>query len=646
MARARRSTRSHPAEAGAELIVISRPAAGLRIHSGGDEIASISGADTAPLRRVLKGGVRLVPLFGDEERLIAQEAAVASVTGTAGPELARFYHVEAPASRLNALAEELRRQPTIEAAYIKPAAEPPSLTPPAAESADAPPVTPDFIASQGYLGAAPGGIEALWAHGQPGGKGQSVRIIDIEGAWRFSHEDLKQVQGGMVGGTASPDLGWRDHGTAVIGEFGGDENGIGIVGISPRANTRAISIFGANQGSSKAIVQAANLLSAGDIILIELHRPGPRHNFQSRPDQKGYIAIEWWEDDYAAIRYATNKGVIVVEAAGNGGENLDDAIYSVRPAGFPATWTNPFNRSNRDSRAIMVGAGAPPPGTHGRSHGPDRSRLDFSNYGALIDAQGWGREVTTTGYGHLQKGNDEDFWYTDQFSGTSSASPIVVGAVACVEGNRKAKGLAVLTPLQVRNKLRTTGSPQQDAPGRPATQRIGNRPNLKQLLGISAKSLKVEKLEFKEGKSEMKEGKSEIKENKQELKELKQEIKEGKREKIEKVELKEGKSEFEKKFEKFFEGFGGLLKGMGGFGASGPSGQGGDLDTRLAGLEAAVSQLAHFINSALRPDLSQGALSQEEDVAAMRSELDQAESEAKSYKDAKDAKELDKPSEG
>ena len=90
--------------------------------------------------------------------------------------------------------------------------------------------------------------------------------------------------------------------------------------------------------------------------------------------------------------------------------------------------------------AIVVGAGAPPPGTHGRDHGPDRSRLDFSNWGALIDAQGWGREVTTCGYGDLQGGTNEDLWYTDTFSGTSSASPIVTGAIACVQGMAKAQG--------------------------------------------------------------------------------------------------------------------------------------------------------------------------------------------------------------
>ena len=57
----------------------------------------------------------------------------------------------------------------------------------------------------------------------------------------------------------------------------------------------------------------------------------------------GFIAIEWWPDDFAAIRYAVEKGIVVVEAAGNGFQNLDAAIYGVRPAGFPASWTNPFN---------------------------------------------------------------------------------------------------------------------------------------------------------------------------------------------------------------------------------------------------------------------------------------------------------------
>ena len=631
------ATRPRPVAEGAELIVIAKPAAAIRSRRGGADVESMSGMDVRELSRVLGDQVRLIPLFGNEDRTIARAAGTAAETGRGGPDLSVFYKIEAPANRLARLADELRELETVEAAYVKPPAEPPWINddqPP--DPGDAPPVTPSFAASQIYLGASPAGIEALWAHGQPGGRGNGIRIIDIEGAWRFDHEDLTQVQGGVVGGTQSSDIGWRNHGTAVIGVFGGDENGLGVTGISPSSNTRAISVFGTGQSSAKAIRDAADLLAAGDIILIELHRPGPRHNFQSRPDQLGYIAVEWWEDDWAAIRYASNRGVIVVEAAGNGAENLDDAIYAVKPTGFPTAWTNPFNRANRDSGAIVVGAGAPPSGTHGRDHGPDRSRLDFSNYGALADAQGWGREVTTTGYGVLQGGSDERLWYTDQFSGTSSASPIVVGAIACLQGHRKARGQALLTPAQVRNKLRTTGTPQTDAPGRPATQRIGNRPNLRSLLGVVkpikevAKEIKAEKLETKEVVKEKPE-KAEIKESK-ETKE-KVEIKEVAKEKVEiKEQLeKQFDKQVDKQLEKQFE-----KQREGGFGGGAPADP---LEARLGALEAAVAQIAHFISSELRPDLSRGALTGEDDLAAAGQQLD-AEGRA-----AKDLKDAEKPGE-
>ncbi len=181
------------------------------------------------------------------------------------------------------------------------------------------------------------------------------------------------------------------------------------------------------------------------------------------------------------------KGQIVVEAAGNGFQNLDDPIYDTRPTGFPTSWRNPFNPSNPSSGAVVVGAGAPPPNTHGADWGPDRSRLDFSNYGRRVDVQGWGREVTTTGYGDLQGGLNEDLWYTDHFSGTSSASPVVVGALAGTQGVLRARGHIRMTSEQARALLRATGSPQQDAPTRPASERIGNRPNLRELIPAAAR---------------------------------------------------------------------------------------------------------------------------------------------------------------
>jgi Subtilase family/Repeat of unknown function (DUF5648) len=438
-------------------------------------------SEVAPLSRVLRGsGASLQPLFRAQSR-VAQSLGPSAHAGAPSHELAVFHRVQAPERGLDELAEQLRSLDVIEAAYVKPPAALPQINDMTPSDEPLPPLTADFSARQLYLQAAPAGVNAVHAWTFPGGRGQNVGVIDIEGAWRFSHEDLQQNQGGVIGGTPSSDLGWRNHGTAVIGVIGGDDNGLGITGIAPDANVRAISIFGA-LGSAAAIRQAADRLNPGDVILIELHRPGPRFGFQLRNDQRGFIAVEWWPDDLAAIQYATSRGVIVVEAAGNGAENLDDAIYDTPDTGFPASWTNPFNRSNRDSGAIIVGAGAPPPGTHNRNHGPDRSRLDFSNYGAMVDVQGWGREVTTCGYGDIQGGNDEDLWYTDTFSGTSSSSPVVVGSLACIEGVLRAHGQTPLTPPQARDLLRATGSPQQDAPGRPATQRIGNRPDLQQAI--------------------------------------------------------------------------------------------------------------------------------------------------------------------
>lgn len=463
------------------LIVVAKPDAGLRATPQG--VTAVSGADISPLTRLLDAqGLTLEPLFGmSEDRLRAQVASVSAETGEDVPDLSVYYRLELPSGQSEeqamALAESLRHQEMIDGAYFQPPAGLPVVAlRPEVVLEPSLPVTPNFVDRQGYLDPAPGGIDAEYAWTLSGGRGAGVRIIDIEGAWRFSHEDLGMNLGGIIGGVHTPDGAWRNHGTAVIGEIGGDINAIGITGICPDANVRAVSVFrnaALTYNLPEALRQAADSLGPGDIILIEQQYGHP---------SKGWTTVEWWPAEFDAIRYAVSKGVIVVEAAGNGGNNLDDAVYNTPITGFPASWTNPFNRSNRDSGAVVVGAGAPPPGTHGRDHGPDRSRLGFSNYGSMVDTQGWGLEVTTSGYGDLQGGANEDLWYTDTFSGTSSASPIVVGALGCVQGILLARGRIRLSPSRARQLLRATGSPQQDAPGVPSTQRIGTRPNLRQLI--------------------------------------------------------------------------------------------------------------------------------------------------------------------
>jgi hypothetical protein len=620
-------------EEGSELIVVVQPDANLR--SAGKSVSSGGNRKVAGLNSILsKSDASFTPLFQSLGRRRLMSGASTEAFENAGITPGSFYKIDT-ADNLNKVAEAMLNDGIVEAAYIKPPSEPPviideHMAPPDL-SEDAPPVTPSFIGRQLYLEAAPGGINARHAWLYAGGKGNNVRIIDIEGAWRYSHEDLVAVQGGVIGGTQSTDIRWRDHGTAVIGVFGGDENAIGVTGICPNANSRAISIFGTGQSSSKAIVDAANALSAGDIILLELHRPGPRHNFAGRDDQLGYIAIEWWPDDYAAILYATSRNILVVEAAGNGAENLNDAIYNTRPAGFPASWRNPFNTANPTSNAIVVGAGAPPPGTHGADHGPDRSRLDFSNFGNRVDCQGWGREVTTCGYGDLQGGGNEDFWYTNRFSGTSSASPVVVGALGCIQGRLKNRSKPLLTPASARNLLRTTGSPQQDAPGRPASQRIGNRPDLKQIfntLNIGGLLKHVKEKEAKEFKEK------EVKEFKDKEKEFKEkEVKEAKEKETKEFEKVKDLRDVNVKHTKEFEKVKDVREGVGGLGGQvvQPQSDPSSLEGRLQNLEFLVNQMAHFISSENRPDLESNLF--QDDPYSNAVELQKNAADAKNAKD-------------
>ena len=633
-AAADRTTESAP-----ELVVVTRRQAAFRASAG--RFMSAAGENVSDVSRVLtKHKATLVPIFGPtEERVMARLAAHGEAAQAPMEDLSVFYRVEAPTERLEDLRDELANTELVEAAFIKPAVELPRINDMAAAPEEPPPATADFSPRQIYLDAAPAGVDARWAWTQAGGRGRDIRIIDIEGDWRFTHEDLTQNQGGVVAGTRQTGIDWRNHGTAVLGEFSGDVNTIGIVGIAAEAIASGIAHGGI--GSAGAINQAATRLRAGDIMLLEMHRPGPRNNFATRADQRGYIAVEWWPDDFAAILNATSRGIIVVEAAGNGAENLDDVLYQTPAPGFPATWRNSFRRTNRDSGAIVVGAGAPPPGTHGQNHGPDRSRLDFSNWGALIDAQGWGREVTTCGYGDLQGGTNEDLWYTDQFSGTSSASPIVVGAVGALQGIARARGTP-LTPATARGHLRATGSPQQDEPTRPATQRIGTRPDLRALVARITKVKeklekveKLEKLEKREGKElkvekREKPERKELKEKREKLeKREKPERKEIKREKIEKPEkleskeLKEGRKELKelkegrKELKELKDGKSELEKirdRIEDVRVPGELGEDAALEQRIRYLEGTVEELVHFISSELRPDLGEGALSEEYDL--------------------------------
>jgi subtilisin family serine protease len=328
------------------------------------------------------------------------------------------------------LAQELRALPGVEQAFVEPVSEVarqvqlPDLRDVAVHAGDRCPIdTPLFVKEQGYLDVAPGGIDAAAAWRREV-TGQGVAFADIEGGWNARHEDLPGDRIEHVAGSPMSDRSWRAHGTAVLGEVVGKHNRIGVAGIAP-GTERVVTASLEGIGVAAAIDAAASVLAPGDVLLIELQTTGPRGR---------WIPVELYDDVYLAIATHTARGVVIIEAAGNGAENLDHRVYRGK-----------FDRANRDSGAIMVGAGGPP-----RVGYRDRERLDFSNYGARVDVQGWGRKVTTLDYGDLQSCSDTtDRHYTAEFSGTSSASPIVAGAAILLQSHAK-RGGVVLTPSSVR----------------------------------------------------------------------------------------------------------------------------------------------------------------------------------------------------
>ena len=326
------------------------------------------------------------------------------------------------------------------------------------------PVPDDYEPLQGYLDPAsdtPTGINAEYSWTLAGGDGEGVTVCDLEYSWNEDHLDLTKLPGSQLIANTQDPFADEDHGTAVVGVLVSDDDGVGTTGICHAADLRTAGTFFGSPSPewnvAAAIGVAIDSLDAGDVIVLE-----QQWDYNSAG---AYIPIEWWQTYYPAdqthnavyiaIENAIANGIHVVEAGGNGGINTG-----------ALNWLG-------DSGAIIVGAG-------GAALGPnaDLQRLSFSSYGGRFNLQGWGEYVVTTGYGKLYDDDGINYAYTDSFDGTSSATPVVAGAVACCVGYWK-EGLGrdpyALTPSLLRTTLINSGTPQDPY----VTGHIGPRPNIR-----------------------------------------------------------------------------------------------------------------------------------------------------------------------
>jgi hypothetical protein len=316
---------------------------------------------------------------------------------------------------------------------------------------------------QGHLKTAPIGIDAIYAWpksdgtGVAGADGADVGFIDIEEGWVLDRPDLLNSAGApravlLRGKNASPITQpfIAGHGSSVLGLVMASDNIIECVGVAPSLTNPGVVSYRDENGQENrhdAILFAIDHLGSGDVLLLEMQL-----------QETGLPPVEADPNSFDLIKAATDKGIIVVEAAGNDANDLD--IYAVENRMI----LNPSSPKFVDSGAIIVAGavdGMEDAVVGGQTFQVHRRRID-SNFGNRIDCYAWGQNAITLG--------------GFPFNGTSAASAIVAGAAVLVQGGVKAAGSPPLTPAGMRSVLKVGGTPCHP------DDRIGAMPNLREVL--------------------------------------------------------------------------------------------------------------------------------------------------------------------
>lgn len=313
---------------------------------------------------------------------------------------------------------------------------------PVKSPSDIPPATPLYFDQQTYITDFGVNMTYAWDIGLTG---QGIRLRDIEGAFNPDHEEFndKNVYYGL---TLHPDIDDLTHGTGVFGIMYADNGDYGVTGLCYGAEEVVmypeISVeYGYDVIA--AITESINDSTEGDIIIYELQTYGALGDFGP---------AEYDSPIWDITKAATDAGIIVVAAAGNGSENMDDPAYAEYTA-------------RGDSGAIIVGAG---------SNDEFHNRLWFSTYGQRVDIQGWGWGVLTAGNDSAFVINEDENQNYGWFNGTSAATPIVASCAAVVQSYYHSVTGSYLNSIQMRELIKSTGTLQ----GTELEGNIGPLPNM------------------------------------------------------------------------------------------------------------------------------------------------------------------------
>ncbi|MES1223379.1 MAG: peptidase S8, partial [Bacteroidota bacterium] len=255
-------------------------------------------------------------------------------------DLFSYYRITAPGEiNLHHLQKALLKLEYVELAYIQGRTNNPSTD-----------SQTEIIASlqQGYLSAAPWGVNAKYAWEIKGGRGEgNVKFIDIEQGWNLVNGSI-DIQTLPLTGINEGTFGY--HGSSVLSIISMKENSEGYSGITTEANSYVISQWRPDglHNDADAILSAISYLNYGDILLLEAQ------SFYSG-NENSLWPVEIHDASFEVIRLATALGIIVIEAGGNGnqsdaGNDLD--LFELNGKRV----LNPASSDFKDSGSIIVAA--------------------------------------------------------------------------------------------------------------------------------------------------------------------------------------------------------------------------------------------------------------------------------------------------
>lgn len=268
-----------------------------------------------------------------------------------------------------------------------------------------------------------------------------------------------------VNGVATQDFyGWRDefyHGTHVAGIIAANHNDIGIDGIAPESTIVAIQATNDNRLIYPEYVTCAFMWAAShgvDVVNNSYSMDPWVYWSPTDPEQAAGL-----EAATRSIKYAQDKGLAVIAAAGNEGVDIDNPwIDNGSPTDVP---TPTKNRAVEGSiRVPSMLDGVAQVSAVGQAYnvkpGLSLGRAEFSNYGHTIDFAAPGDQIYSTA---------TTLFYRSGYAvadGTSMATPHVSGVAALIKSVHPELTGAQVIKLMERQALANYGRLNEPIDGR------------------------------------------------------------------------------------------------------------------------------------------------------------------------------------